>query len=395
MDRWQRYLITSLALIVGAMGVFSAGFAVGKDDGVRRVRTVEGSDVDGSFLIQQAFDEIVSSSVDPPDSAKLARAAIKAMIKALREKDDPYALYYSPSGYKSFQQYTSGKFSGIGVWLKEKNGTLEIVSVLPGTPAMTGGLQRGDVILDVDGETIDAKRIDDAVGMIKGRAGSRVRLRVDRGGDELTFEITRAEIELPNLRASIKNDDLGHIRLFSFGRRAGQQVRKKVDALLDRGAKGIVLDLRDNGGGLFSEAIEVASVFIEDGKIVTYRDGRSDDVTYDATGDAFENLPLVVLVNEGTASSSEIVAGALQDRDRALVIGTETYGKGSVQEVVPLADASAVKVTTAAYVTPSGRSLDGKGIEPDVEIDAGPGEQLRRAVEVLHGLILSTSGAHG
>lgn len=395
MERWQRYLVSTLALIVGTMGVFSAGFAVGKDDGVRRISAVRGADVDGSLLIQQAFEEIVSSSVDPPDGAKLARAAIKAMIKALREKDDPYALYYSPTGYESFQQYTSGKFSGIGVWLKEKDGTLEIVSVLPGTPAMAGGLERGDVILEVGDKPIDAERLDDAVGMIKGPAGSKVSLQIDRSGEELTFEITRAEIELPNLRAGMTADDLGHVRLFSFGRRAGQQVRKKVDTLIDRGAKGIILDLRDNGGGLFSEAIDVASVFIENGEIVTYRDGRSDDVTYEATGDAFADVPVVVLVNEGTASSSEIVAGALQDRDRAVVIGMETYGKGSVQEVVPLADASAVKVTTAAYLTPSGRNLDGKGIEPDVEIDARPRVQLQRAVEVLHGLILSTSGAHG
>lgn len=394
MERWQRYLIVSLALAVGAMGVFAAGLALGRDDGTRRVQTV-GGDVDGSRLIQEAFDEIMSSSVDPPDQGSLARAAIKAMIKALRDDEDPYALYYSPKGYRSFQEYTSGKFSGIGVWLKDKDGSLEIVSVLPGTPAKSSGLQRGDLILEVQGTAVNPQRIDDAVGMIKGPAGSKVTLLVDRAGDERTFEITRAEIELPNVRASVTEDELGHIRLLSFGRRAGAQVRREVTTMLDRGVKGIVLDLRDNGGGLFSEAIEVASVFIEDGKIVTYRDGQNDDVPYEATGDAFEDVPLVVLVNEGTASSSEIVAGALQDRERAVVIGTETYGKGSVQEVVPLADASAVKVTTAAYLTPNGKNLDGKGIEPDIEIESNAREQLLRAVEVLNGLILSTSGEHG
>lgn len=395
MERWQRHLVLSLAVLVGMVGVFSAGFALGRDEGSRTIRTLGRGDIDGSQLIQQAYDEIMSASVDPPDSQQLARAAIKAMVKALREGEDPYALYYSPKGYRSFQEFTTGEFSGIGVWLKDKEGKLEIVSVLPSTPAKRSGLEAGDLILEVEGEEIDPERVDEAAEMIKGPAGTEVNLLVDRSGEKLTFEITRAAIELPNLQAKMTEDDVGHIRLLSFGRRAGEQVKREVRRLVRDGAKGIVLDLRDNGGGLFSEAIEVASAFIEDGEIVIYRDGKDDDITYEAEGEAFEDLPVVVLVNEGTASSSEIVAGAMQDRDRAVIIGTETYGKGSVQEVVPLADASAVKVTTAAYLTPSGKSLDGRGIVPDVEIDADPKEQLRRAIEVLNGLILSTSGEHG
>jgi carboxyl-terminal processing protease len=392
MERWQRYLIVGLAVLVGGFGVFAAGFSVGKDD---RTSVELGEEAaDGSTLIQEAYDEIMSSSAERPDPLQLARAAVKAMIKELRRDDDPYALYYSPKGFRSFQRFTSGKFSGIGVWLKPKGGHIEIVSVLPGTPAQETGIQRGDVILEVDDEKVVARRADDAVNLIKGPAGSDVNLLIERSGERLSFNITRAEIEFPNLRASLRDGGLGHVRLLTFGRRAGKQVRAEVEGLLDKGAEGIILDLRDNGGGLFSEAIEVASVFIEDGEIVTYRD-KDDDLVYEAEGDAFEKIPLVVLVNEGTASSSEIVAGALQDRDRAVLVGMTTYGKGSVQEVVPLSDASAVKVTTAAYLTPGGRNLSGKGIDPDVKVEGKPSAQLQRAAEILQGLVLSTDGAHG
>ena len=231
--------------------------------------------------------------------------------------------------------------------------------------------------------------------LIKGPEGTDVRLGITREGDSLSFSITRARIELPNLQARLTEQKLGYVRLLGFARKAGEQLRDEVEELTEEGAEGIVLDLRDNGGGLFSEAISVASVFIEDGEIVTYRDNTKEDVVYDAEGEAFEDVPLVVLVNEGTASASEIVAGALKDRDRAVIIGTTTYGKGSVQEIVPLPDTSALKFTTAAYLTPDGDNINGKGIDPDVRVDAEPEEQYRRAVEILQGIVLSETGARG
>jgi carboxyl-terminal processing protease len=222
-----------------------------------------------------------------------------------------------------------------------------------------------------------------------------VNLDIQRADEMLTFTITRQKIELPNLQGRLTRQNLGYIRLLGFARKAGDQVRGEVESLTERGAEGIVLDLRDNGGGLFSEAISVASVFIEDGEIVTYRDNTNEDVVYDAEGEAFEDVPLVVLVNEGTASASEIVAGALKDRDRAVIIGTTTYGKGSVQEIVPLPDTSALKFTTAAYLTPDGENIDGHGIDPDVRVDAAPDVQFDRAVEILQGIVLSESGSRG
>jgi carboxyl-terminal processing protease len=281
------------------------------------------------------------------------------------------------------------------VWLKQKGKRLEIVSVLPSSPARAVGLERGDVIASVDSKPVTDMDVDQAVRAIKGRAGTEVRLGIDRGGEMLEIVVERAHLQLPNLRSKVVREEFGYVRLLGFARGAGRQVHSEVERLRAKGAEGIILDLRDNGGGLFSEAIEVASVFIEDGEIVTYRAQGSDEATYEATGDAFQEVPLVVLVNEGTASASEIVAGALQDRERAIVVGATTYGKGSVQEVVPLLDSSALKLTTGAYITPEGRNINGEGIEPDVVVDDDPKVQRVRAIEILRGIILSSNDAQG
>ena len=395
MERWQRYIIFGLAALVAAFGLFSVGFAYGqRGEGPLFIRGTGGAE--GLTVIESAYREILGSAVDPPPRSALVRGAIKGMVKVLKkESDDPYALFYSPQGYRSLKELTTGKFSGIGVWLKVKGGDLVVVSVLPGTPALEAGLRRDDVIRSIDGDAAGSMSDDEAIARIKGRAGTEVRLGIERDGAPLSFEITRAQIELPNLQARLTPEGLGYIRLFGFADRAGVQLRYEVETLTEKGAEGIILDLRDNGGGLFAEAIDVASVFIEDGLIVTYEDRETEPITYDAEGDAFEEVPLVVLVNEGTASASEIVAGALQDRDRAVLIGATTYGKGSVQDVVPLADSSALKFTTAAYLTPSGRNINGKGIDPDVEVDAAPSVQFDRAVEILKGIVLSDAGNEG
>ena len=350
---------------------------------------------DGLRIVSEAFDRIQGAAVDPPADRALARGAIRGMVRVLNEDRDPYALFYSPDGYESFQELTSGRFSGIGVWLKQKGTALEIVSVLPSTPARSAGLRKGDVVETVDGRSVDEMTVDEAVARIKGRPGTDVTLGVTRGGDLQAFTITRRSIELPNLVSRLTDEQLGYVRLLGFARGAGGQLRSEVSELTQKGAEGIVLDLRDNGGGLFSEGIDVASVFIDDGTIVSYKARSEPEKVYEARGEAFESIPLVVLVNEGTASASEIVAGALQDRDRAILVGEKTYGKGSVQEVFPLSDASAVKLTTGAYFTPRGRDISGDGIEPDVEVNSSRAAQRRRAVEILKGIVLSTSGAQG
>jgi carboxyl-terminal processing protease len=393
-DRWHKALIAVLLAIVVGVTLFALGYSLGAHGGGGGVAATGASD-DGVRLIDEAYGKIRSSASDPPSRRQLVRGAVKGMVDVLHRREDPYALFYSPRGYQSFQELTTGRFSGIGVWLKQKHGRLEVVSVLPSTPAIEAGMRRGDVLEEIDGRAVGDLTVDEAVGLIKGRAGTTVSLSVARGGASLRFTITRASIQLPNLVSRMTDDDLGYIRLLGFARGAGKQVRDEVSRLRDEGAAGIVLDLRDNGGGLFSEGIDVANVFIEEGHIVTYRGRSRPEHVYEAEGTAFEEIPLVVLVNEGTASASEIVAGALQDRDRAILVGQRTYGKGSVQEVFPLSDASALKLTTGAYFTPSGRNISGEGIEPDVEIDAARSAQRQRAVEILKGIVISSNGAQG
>jgi carboxyl-terminal processing protease len=393
MDLSKRIAGVALAAVLTAVVGFFAGYTVADspEGGGREASTDDRLDV-----IREAYKKIQSSAVRPPQDRDLARGAIRGMVDVLNESDDPYALFYTPRNYRSFQELTSGRFSGIGVWLKNRAGRLEVVSVLPSTPARAAGLDRGDIIRRIDGEPVGDLTTDEAVARIKGPEGTEVSLQVDRGGRSLELLIPRRSIDLPNVIARLTEaGDLGYVRLFGFARGAGRQVRSEVRQLKQQGAEGIVLDLRDNGGGLFSEAIDVASVFIEDGKIVSYKERSNPGVAYDAEGNAFEDLPLVVLVNEGTASASEIVAGALQDRKRAVVIGASTYGKGSVQEVVPLRDASALKLTTAAYLTPTGRNIDGQGIDPDVVVEESPVVQRQRAVEILRGLVISMSGSQG
>lgn len=384
MERWQRTLFAGSAALVVGLTVFSVGFALGRR--VDEPIPLGGLQGKGLTEIEQAYEKITSSAVKPPDEDDITRGAVKGMVGALRRADDQYAFFFSPRSYKSFSELTTGRFSGIGVWLKLKGGDLEVVSVLPSSPALDAGLHRGDVIESIDGTPVRKMTTDEAVAHIKGPAGSRVTLSVDRGGDLMTLTIERETINLPNVRSNLAGT-IGYLRLFSFGKGAGAEVRSKVESLIDNGAQGIVLDLRDNGGGLFQEGIDVASDFIEDGKIVTYKERSGPSIVYRAEGDAFEDVPLVVLVNEGTASASEIVTGALQDRHRAVIIGVTTYGKGSVQEVVPLPDSSAFKLTVAAYYTPDGTNLSGNGIEPDIVVDDTAAAQKRRAIETLQGII--------
>jgi len=394
MEQWQKLSLGVLGALLLLMVAFGTGYSLGGGSSDFPLFGGGGSS-SGSDVVDDAFNRIRTTAVDPPSEEELARGAVKGMVEMLKKSDDPYALFYTPQSYEEFQNYTSGQFSGIGVWLKDKAGTLEIVSVLPQTPALEAGLKRGDRITAIDGHEASNQNVDEAVTRIKGPEGTDVRLTVEREGSSLDFTITREAIELPNLVARMQDSDLGYVRLFGFARGAGKELRTRVKEMVDKGVDGMVLDLRDNGGGLFSESIEVASVFLGGGEVVTYKERSEPEIVYEAEGGAFEDLPLVVLVNEGTASASEIVAGALQDRDRAILIGSTTFGKGSVQEVFPLGDASALKFTTGAYETPAGHDINGKGIEPDVEVAAEPIVQKSRAIEILKGIVISTTGAQG
>lgn len=380
------------ATVLVTAAVFTLGYWAGSSGEASRARNASN---DSLAVVRSAYRQIRSNAVHPPSSDELAQGAVRGMIRVLKAQgNDRYATFYSPHGYRSVQELTTGRFSGIGVWLKKQGRRLEVVSVLPGTPAQRAGLQRGDLITGIDGRPVAGLSGDGAVNRIKGRSGTTVSLTVARGGNRMTFSIARRSIELPDTVDRMVAGDLGYVHLFEFARGAGNQVRSDVSDLLSRGARGIILDLRNNGGGLFTEGIAVASDFIQNGAVVRYKQRGHPEVTYDAQGDAFSGIPLVVLVNGGTASASEIVAGALQDRHRAVIVGSQTYGKGSVQQVVPLPDSAAMKLTTASYLTPSGRSINRVGISPDVKVRA-PSIQKRRAIQILKGMVLSSSGSQG
>jgi carboxyl-terminal processing protease len=375
MNGYQKFIVFAIVVIVGTVGFVGGYWARGTYVGL------DGDAAGDLAVIEDAYREIVENADDPPDTEKLADGAIKGMVGELRRQNDPHALFYTPDDYLSLQELTSGEFTGIGIWVKRKAGSLRIVSVLPDTPAEAAGLRDEDVLLTVDGRSLSELTSDEAVAAIKGKPGTVVHLTVDRGGKELEFDITRQRLELPNLEARVQQG-FGYIRLFGFARGAGAQVRVETRRFVRDDVAGIVLDLRDNGGGLLSEAIEVASVFIEEGKVATFRQRSGPDRVYRAEGDAYGDVPLIVVVNEGTASASEIVAGALQDLDRARLIGARTYGKGSVQQVMTLADSSAIKLTIGSYHTPDGHDLDGTGLAPDVTVTQRRA-QLVRAFEML------------
>lgn len=391
MERWQKGVIAALAALSVILLSFGIGYAVASRSGGRGTITVDTAN-EGFGLVRQAYQQILTAAVDPPSIDELAEGAVRGMVKVLRDSDDPYAAFYSPKGYEQFRELTTGRFSGIGVWLDVKKGELIVQAVLEGTPAEEAGLQEGDIVAEIEGDEVgklNRATVDQAVARIKGPEGTEVDLTIERDGSSKVYTITRREIELPALSKTL-DEDVGVIRLVTFSEGVGDQVKDAVEQLRSDGAEGIVLDLRDNGGGLFAEAINVASVFMEEGTVVIYKE-KDEEVPYEAKGDAFEDIPLVVLVNGGSASASEIVTGALQDSHRAVIVGTTTYGKGSVQQVLPLLDASALKITTAAYLTPSGHNINHKGIEPDVVVDASDWKQRQRAEEILRGVVLSTT----
>jgi carboxyl-terminal processing protease len=389
MDATLRRLIATLAVLVVGFAAFTVGYTVGRG-GI----DLFGDQGEGVGAITDAYNKIRSQSVNPPSEEELARAAIKAMVEAVRENGDPYATFYGPQGLQAFQELTSGQFSGVGIRLETRDGRFEVQSVLPSSPAQRAGMKAGDVITEVNGKPIEELTEGEAANIIRGPANTKVSVVVRRDEVELEFKMTRARIVIPNASARLIDNEVGYVRLFSFANGAADDIRDKVDHLRAKGADGIVLDLRDNPGGLFDEAVDVASLFIESGTIVTYKARDQEGVDYKANGDAYEDLPLVVLVNGGSASASEVVAGALQDLDRAELVGETTYGKGAVQHVFPMLDASALKFTTAIYLTPDGHDLSGSGLRPDVTV-TGRRAQQERATAMVRGLVVAASGEQG
>ena len=331
-------------------------------------------------VYDEALDTIAENYYREVDKEELLDQGLAAGVKSL---DDRFSAYFDPEAYKEFEEATDGAFEGVGMNVAEVARGLRVLTVFDDSPAQRGGIAPGDVITAVDGKSIAGKTSEQATTLIKGPSGTKVTLTVQKGEREpREVALQRARVDVPSVEAEMRERDgkkIAHVRLAGFTSGAHGEVRKAVDDLLDKGAEGVVLDLRNNGGGLLNEAVLVSSIFIDDGTIVS-TDGRARPKrVFEATGDAIDaKIPVVVLVNRESASASEIVTGALQDRDRAEVVGTRTFGKGVFQEVRRLSNGGALDITVGEYFTPSGRNLggggvkQGAGIDPDVKAEDDP-----------------------
>jgi carboxyl-terminal processing protease len=320
-------------------------------------------------LRAEVVDEIKDNFYRPVNENKLDDASLKGIVDSL---DDQYSHYLTPEEAQQFQESVSGEFEGVGMNVEEDRRGLKVLRVFEDSPAAKAGIDEGDLILAVDGRSIAGVNSEVATGRIKGPSGTSVSLQVFTPGEEgpRTVSVERARIEVPVASSRIVKRDghrIGVVELISFSSGAHGLLRQQVRKVLDKGAEGIVLDLRGNGGGLLSEAVLVSSIFIEDGRIVSVRGRARPERVEDAEGDAIdEDVPVAVLVDGGSASASEIVTGALRDRGRATVVGTNTFGKGLVQEVEQLSNGGVLDLTVANYYLPSGKTIGRNGIKPQV-----------------------------
>ena len=318
----------------------------------------------------EVMDRIKAAYVEPVDDKTLLENAIKGMLGNL----DPHSAYLEPEAFAELQESTSGEFGGLGIEVGTEDGFIKVVSPIDDTPASKAGIQPGDLIVKIDGQPTKGLSLMEAVDKMRGKAGSKINLTLVReGGKPFDVELTRAVIKVKSVRSQLLEDGYGLIRISQFQVNTGEEVGKALAKLRkDNGKKlrGLVLDLRNNPGGVLQAAVEVADHFLKKGLIV-YTEGRiaNSELRFNADPeDASEGVPLVVLINGGSASASEIVAGALQDHKRGVLMGTDSFGKGSVQTVLPLNNDRALKLTTALYFTPNGRSIQAQGIVPDIEV---------------------------
>ncbi|WP_252273500.1 S41 family peptidase [Pseudomonas subflava] len=318
----------------------------------------------------EVMDRIKAAYVEPVDDKTLLENAIKGMLSNL----DPHSAYLEPEAFAELQESTSGEFGGLGIEVGTEDGFIKVVSPIDDTPASKAGIQPGDLIVKIDGQPTKGLSLMEAVDKMRGKAGSKINLTLVReGGKPFDVELTRAVIKVRSVKSQMLEDGYGLIRISQFQVNTGEEVGKALGKLRkDNGKKlrGLVLDLRNNPGGVLQAAVEVSDHFLKKGLIV-YTEGRiaNSELRFNADpADASEGVPLVVLINGGSASASEIVAGALQDHKRGVLMGTDSFGKGSVQTVLPLNNDRALKLTTALYFTPNGRSIQAQGIVPDIEV---------------------------
>ncbi len=330
-------------------------------------------------LFGEVMERAKNSYVEEVDDKKLIESAINGMLVSL----DPHSSYLDAQSFKYMNEQTKGKFGGLGIEVTMENGVVKVVSPIDDTPAAKAGLKAGDYITNIDGEQVVGMTLNDAVDKMRGKIGTKVKLTIRRI-NEKPFDVTlkRQEIKIQSVKNDIKTDDVAYVRITSFSEDTDKNVEKVVKKAQKEqkdNLKGLIIDVRNNPGGLLDQAVNVSDLFLNQGEIVSTRSRNEDDtIRYTAKeGDILNGLPIVVLINEGSASASEIVAGALQDHKRAVILGEKSFGKGSVQTVIPLDKYGAMRLTTARYYTPSGRSIQAMGIVPDVEVHPAKVEEVK------------------
>jgi carboxyl-terminal processing protease len=340
---------------------------------INRNSSAAGNDYESIELFTDVLAIVKKSYVEEVDTKKLIYGAINGMLASL----DPHSSFMPPETYKEMKIETKGTFGGLGIEISIKEGILTVISPIEDTPAYRAGIKAGDQILKIDDKFTKDLTIMDAVKRMRGTKGTKVTLTIMREGFDRPKEypLVRDIIQVKSVKYKTLDDGYGYVRIAQFQEKTADDLRKALDALKEESKgkiSGLVLDLRNDPGGLLDQAVRVSEFFLDEGKLIVYTEGREKDAQMRFTsrkGDKQPNYPIVVLINSGSASASEIVAGALQDHKRAVVMGVQSFGKGSVQTILPLSDNSGLRLTTARYYTPSGRSIQAKGITPDITVE--------------------------
>ena len=346
-------------------------------------------------LFGEVLEKINKEYVDEVDPAKSMDSAINGLLQSL----DPYSAYMSPESFKNMQTDTKGEFGGLGIEVGMEAGVIKIISPIDNTPASKAGLKAGDYIVKINNIQVQGKSLTEAVDLMRGPVGSSIEITVRRRGIKkaLTFNITRKIIEVQSVKLKLIDNNTAYIRLSSFNDNSSEQIEEKIKGLnKNKNIKGFILDLRNNPGGLLSQAIKISDFFLENGEIVSTKSRKISENRkwFAKKGDLIQGKTLIVLINYGSASASEIVAGALKDHKRAIIIGENSYGKGSVQSVIPLKNNGAIRLTIAKYYLPSGKSISEVGVTPDIEvieesekfkINSDTDNQLNFALKLLNG----------
>ena len=346
-------------------------------------------------LFGEVLEKINKDYVDEVDTSKSMDAAINGLLQSL----DPYSAYMTPESFEGMQTETSGKFGGLGIEVGMEAGVVKVISPIDNTPASKAGLKAGDYIVKIDGVQVQGKSLMDAVDLMRGPVGSSIEITVRRRGVKkaLIFNITREIIQVQSVKSELIDNNIGYIRLTSFNENSSEQIKEKVNKLnKNKNLKGYILDLRNNPGGLLSQAIKISDFFLENGEIVSTKSRKVSENRkwFAKKGDITNGKTLIILINYGSASASEIVAGALKDHKRAIILGENSYGKGSVQSIIPLKNRGAIRLTIAKYYLPSGKSISEVGVTPDIEIlessddfkfNSETDNQLNFAVKLFNG----------